>query len=185
MKRKMRIFRQECLIKKAHFLILQALVLWPFWSWPSRQVFSGVGRVGRTRATWWPSTSPTCGSSFSPSYLASSAQRFRQEKPQIIPHRAHNLSHHPFQVTALKGSTVGLGILVLVMGLSVRIVTSFLSVSCSDLNLKERLFVALAWLPKATVQAAIGPLAYDHAKNSPDPNEQYIEWGLQVGRAAQ
>ena len=34
-----------------------------------------------------------------------------------------------------------------------------------DLSLKERIFVSLAWLPKATVQAAIGPLALDKAKN--------------------
>ena len=34
-----------------------------------------------------------------------------------------------------------------------------------DLSLKERIFVSLAWLPKATVQAAIGPLALTNAKH--------------------
>ena len=31
--------------------------------------------------------------------------------------------------------------------------------------MKERIFVSFAWLPKATVQAAIGPYALDKAKN--------------------
>lgn len=34
----------------------------------------------------------------------------------------------------------------------------------SKMNMKERLFVAIAWIPKATVQAAIGPLALDYAR---------------------
>ena len=31
---------------------------------------------------------------------------------------------------------------------------------------REGLFVALAWLPKATVQAAVGPLALDMANQA-------------------
>lgn len=46
-----------------------------------------------------------------------------------------------------------------------------LAISCFTLllganNPKERLFVALAWLPKATVQAAMGPLALDKARQA-------------------
>ena len=47
----------------------------------------------------------------------------------------------------------------------VRLIVSQLAVLGGDLSLKERLFVALAWLPKATVQAAIGPIALDKAKH--------------------
>ena len=50
-------------------------------------------------------------------------------------------------------------------GLVVRLIISQLAVLGGDLSLKERLFVALAWLPKATVQAAIGPIALDKAKH--------------------
>ena len=46
-----------------------------------------------------------------------------------------------------------------------RLIISQLAVLGGDLSLKERIFVSLAWLPKATVQAAIGPLALDKAKN--------------------
>jgi NhaP-type Na+/H+ or K+/H+ antiporter len=35
--------------------------------------------------------------------------------------------------------------------------------------MRERLFVALAWLPKATVQAAVGPVALDLARGRSDP----------------
>ena len=46
----------------------------------------------------------------------------------------------------------------------IRLIVSQLAVLGGDLSLKERLFVALAWLPKATVQAAIGPIALDKVK---------------------
>ena len=51
------------------------------------------------------------------------------------------------------------------MGLSLRTLAAFVAVSFGDLTLRERLFVSLAWLPKATVQAALGPLALDTAKS--------------------
>jgi len=69
-----------------------------------------------------------------------------------------------FQISSLNPSTIGMGVLVLIIGLTLRIGASFLAVSFGDISIKERLFVSLAWLPKATVQAAIGPLALDNAK---------------------
>ena len=48
--------------------------------------------------------------------------------------------------------TVGWGLVTLVIGLSCRVFVSFFAVMGGNLTLKERLFVALAWLPKATVQ---------------------------------
>ena len=69
-------------------------------------------------------------------------------------------------MSELESETVGLGIAVLIIGLSIRVVVSFLAVLGGDLTLKERIFVALAWLPKATVQAALGPVALDSLYNS-------------------
>ncbi|GFR63527.1 mitochondrial sodium/hydrogen exchanger 9B2-like [Elysia marginata] len=68
------------------------------------------------------------------------------------------------KISSLSGGTVGLGIAVLVIGLSFRSVVAYLTVMRTDLNLRERLFVPIAWLPKATVQAAIGAIALDKAK---------------------
>ena len=40
----------------------------------------------------------------------------------------------------------------LMLCLCVRAIATYLSVLGSDLDLKERLFVCIAWIPKATVQ---------------------------------
>lgn len=42
----------------------------------------------------------------------------------------------------------GLGIAVLVISISFRLVVSYLAVLGGDLNLKERIFISMAWLPK-------------------------------------
>ncbi|XP_012945768.2 sodium/hydrogen exchanger 9B2-like, partial [Aplysia californica] len=66
-------------------------------------------------------------------------------------------------ISSLDPNTVGLGIAVLFMGLTVRLIVAFLTVLRTDLNLKERFFIPCSWFPKATVQAAIGAIAYDTA----------------------
>ena len=45
--------------------------------------------------------------------------------------------------------------------------------------MKEKLFIPLAWLPKATVQAAIGSLALDTAR-ALNAGPRQIELGQQV-----
>ena len=49
-------------------------------------------------------------------------------------------------------------VLVLILALAVRMAGVFVSLLASDLTLKEKLFSAIAYLPKATVQAAIGSI---------------------------
>lgn len=49
--------------------------------------------------------------------------------------------------------------IVVFVSLIVRSVGSFLATHFSKLNLKERIFVTFSFIPKATVQAAIGPIA--------------------------
>ncbi|XP_043228018.1 sodium/hydrogen exchanger 9B2-like isoform X2 [Amphibalanus amphitrite] len=83
------------------------------------------------------------------------------------------------QVNALRADTVGLGLLVLFIGLTVRMAVTFFVVLGGGLTVKERLFVTLAWLPKATVQAAIGPVALDFARQYA-PTPENISLGEQV-----
>ncbi|MDE8032003.1 cation:proton antiporter [Erysipelothrix rhusiopathiae] len=54
-----------------------------------------------------------------------------------------------------------IGFVIIVCALWVRMVGVFVSLINTDLTLKERIFVAISYIPKATVQAAIGgtPLA--------------------------
>ena len=46
----------------------------------------------------------------------------------------------------------GLGIAIMAIGLAVRTAVTMLVVCKAGLNLKEKVFAALSWFPKATVQ---------------------------------
>lgn len=46
---------------------------------------------------------------------------------------------------------VGLGFVVLLVGLSFRFPVAYISMMNTPMNFKERVFVAIAWMPKATV----------------------------------
>jgi len=86
------------------------------------------------------------------------------------------------QVSELDPNTVGLGIAVLVISISFRLVVSYLAVLGGDLNIKERIFISMAWLPKATVQAALGPVALDSLYNSDlDPNSDLYKLRKELG----
>ncbi|XP_071552701.1 sodium/hydrogen exchanger 9B2-like isoform X2 [Panulirus ornatus] len=69
-------------------------------------------------------------------------------------------------VGEIDSGTVGWGLLTLLVGLSLRVATSFFVVMGAAFSLWERLFIAIAWLPKATVQAAIGSQALDHVRQN-------------------
>ena len=60
------------------------------------------------------------------------------------------------QIDKIDPATLGLGIVVLVLALILRMIGTFFAVSCGNLNFKEKIFMTFAWLPKATVQAALG-----------------------------
>lgn len=57
-----------------------------------------------------------------------------------------------------------LSVLVLLLAWLVRVVVSMVVMSYGSLSIKERLYVTLAWVPKAGVQAALCPLALDLAR---------------------
>uniref|UniRef100_A0A3B4V306 Sodium/hydrogen exchanger 9B2-like n=1 Tax=Seriola dumerili TaxID=41447 RepID=A0A3B4V306_SERDU len=81
-------------------------------------------------------------------------------------------------IATLSPSTVGLGLACISIGLVIRLLVTFLLVHFGGFNLKEKLFIAVAWLPKATVQAAIGSKALDMAREEGD--EALIKFGLDV-----
>lgn len=72
----------------------------------------------------------------------------------------------------------GLGITSILLSLMSRVFWTLMAVTCSPFTWKERFFVAVAWIPKATVQAAIGPIALDSARLS--GNSTQVDWGEQV-----
>lgn len=82
------------------------------------------------------------------------------------------------RISAMEGHAVGLGIASLLIALLVRVLFTFVCVLCAGFNMKEKLFIALAWMPKATVQAAIGSTALDMARTKHD--EQLQKYGMDV-----
>ncbi|XP_026804473.1 sodium/hydrogen exchanger 9B2-like [Rhopalosiphum maidis] len=64
-----------------------------------------------------------------------------------------------------RGDMIFLGLLVLAFGLTIRLIVTTCSVVGTGFSRKEVLFVNIAWLPKATVQAALAPVALDIARN--------------------
>ncbi|KAK2899409.1 hypothetical protein Q8A73_012538 [Channa argus] len=81
-------------------------------------------------------------------------------------------------ISTLSPNTVGLGIACISIGLVIRLLVTFFLVHFGGFNLKEKLFIAVAWLPKATVQAAIGSKALDMAREERD--EALMKFGLDV-----
>jgi len=83
------------------------------------------------------------------------------------------------QIDKIDPATLGLGVLVLMLALVLRMVGTYFAVSCGNLTPKEKVFMAFAWLPKATVQAALGPIFLDNSlKNG--LGKEYIETGEQI-----
>ncbi|XP_056881888.1 sodium/hydrogen exchanger 9B2 isoform X2 [Takifugu flavidus] len=81
-------------------------------------------------------------------------------------------------VANLNPVTVGLGVACVAIGLVIRLLVTFLLVHFGGFNWKEKLFIAVAWTPKATVQAAIGSKALDMAREEEDQN--FVKFGLDV-----
>ena len=49
----------------------------------------------------------------------------------------------------------GQGILLICIGLVARLIVSVIAVTGNGFTIKEKIFIAIAWLPKATVQVMV------------------------------
>lgn len=88
-----------------------------------------------------------------------------------------SISHFPRRITALcqnKNCNAGA---------TLRIICTFIVMSGFGYTTRERIFYALAWTPKATVQAALSaaPLALieKFKKGAPD-YDQWVDWGNDI-----
>jgi len=79
------------------------------------------------------------------------------------------------QVDKINPATLGLSILVLVLALVIRMIGTYFAVCGGELNRREKVFMAFAWMPKATVQAALGPIFLDRVKKVTE--EQWLVLG--------
>ena len=74
----------------------------------------------------------------------------------------------------------GKGVGMLAASLVVRFVMTYFVLLGNNLDRRERLFIAIAWLPKATVQAAIGSVALDTARLQGFAGQYHEDFGVQV-----
>ncbi|XP_062580508.1 sodium/hydrogen exchanger 9B2-like [Saccostrea cucullata] len=96
----------------------------------------------------------------------------------IVQHFLFGLIGAAVDIGNIQPNTAGLGIATLFIGLCVRSAVSFSVTLGTGFNIKERIFITLTWLSKATVQAAIGGLALDKALEG--DNEDDIRMGTDV-----
>ncbi|XP_050321119.1 sodium/hydrogen exchanger 9B2 isoform X1 [Bactrocera neohumeralis] len=74
----------------------------------------------------------------------------------------------------LDGRVVGYGALLVLLGSLFRLVFAYLSTYGGNLTRKERAYITISGFPKATVQAALGPLALDMARSLKTVDEQSL-----------
>ena len=75
----------------------------------------------------------------------------------------------------IEGSMILKGLAVIIIGVSARWIATFCVAFEKKYTNKERAFMAFAWIPKATVQAALGGLTLAKAEERNLP--EYIEYG--------
>uniref|UniRef100_A0A0D9QVL1 Solute carrier family 9 member B1 n=1 Tax=Chlorocebus sabaeus TaxID=60711 RepID=A0A0D9QVL1_CHLSB len=76
-------------------------------------------------------------------------------------------------VSLLESNTIGIFVATLSLALCVRILITYILMCFAGFSFKEKIFIALAWMPKATVQAVLGPLALETARVSAPHLEPY------------
>ncbi|XP_012412079.1 sodium/hydrogen exchanger 9B2 [Trichechus manatus latirostris] len=81
-------------------------------------------------------------------------------------------------VASLRPETVGLCVATLGVAVLIRILTAFLMLCSAGFNIKEKIFISSAWLPKGTVQVALGSVALDTARSYGDT--QLEDYGMDV-----
>merc|ERR1711957_939661 len=67
----------------------------------------------------------------------------------------------------LEAGTVLKGLAMIFVGLILRAAAAVISVLGTDWNFKEKIFTAITWCPKATVQAALSTVALDYVVENP------------------
>ncbi|XP_064552233.1 sodium/hydrogen exchanger 9B1 [Drosophila montana] len=66
----------------------------------------------------------------------------------------------------LEGRVIGYGALLVLLGSLLRLAFAYLSTYGGNLSRKERAYITISGFPKATVQAALGPVALDLARSA-------------------
>lgn len=91
---------------------------------------------------------------------------------------------HALDFDSLPKELIMQSMVTILFGLFLRVATAYLVTGYrGDLTRNERLFIALAWIPKATVQAALCSLPLDLIQETMS-DEKYVEWGEEIKNTA-
>ncbi|XP_017082761.2 sodium/hydrogen exchanger 9B2 isoform X1 [Drosophila eugracilis] len=74
----------------------------------------------------------------------------------------------------LEGHVIGYGALLVLVGSLFRLAFAYLSTYGGNLSRKERAYITISGFPKATVQAALGPVALDMARAASVPSAEQL-----------
>lgn len=84
----------------------------------------------------------------------------------------------------IEPNTVAKSIAIVSLGSSVRLCAAFLAVSGNGFSTRERLFISLSWLPKATVQAALCSFPLQLVRETLSTTDSsyaiYLEWAENI-----
>lgn len=83
----------------------------------------------------------------------------------------------------IDAGTIPKGLGVLLCGVTMRTTFAYIATCNAGLCFRERLFIALAWMPKATVQAALGSVPLDlirREKKDESDFGDYEQWGMDI-----
>jgi len=87
---------------------------------------------------------------------------------------------------AIKEATIPKAVALIIGGVVVRCLVAVFATYGAGLSMRDRIFIALAWMPKATVQAALGSVPLDLAKatlnreDDPAKYDAYVEYGTDI-----
>ncbi|KAL0273603.1 UNVERIFIED_CONTAM: hypothetical protein PYX00_006236 [Menopon gallinae] len=84
------------------------------------------------------------------------------------------------KIDEMEPTLVGIGVACLLTGIILRIIATVLLGYGTKLNTKEKVFAALSWMAKATVQAALAPVVLDSLRSSKSENEKHLEYAERI-----
>lgn len=84
------------------------------------------------------------------------------------------------KVKEVSTGVLGKGLAIVLIGIIFRLTATFFCAIQRKYSLKEKIFMSIAWIPKATVQAAIGGVVLDEARKRGKIGEEYVKYGTDM-----
>lgn len=106
--------------------------------------------------------------------LEKSSERSFQVLWVVFQHFLFALIASDVRIALMESDVLLFGVVTLAVGLLLRLISAYLVVFGKGFNHNERLFTALSWTPKATVQAAFGPVALDYATSDKEKADGHV-----------